>query len=130
MKLGVIGSRTFIGARLWGEGFVKLDSLHARHPNDLEIWSGECSEGADQFAKWWARQRGVPYHGISADWRLHGKRAGMIRNEELAKKLTHLLAFWDGQSRGTKHMIQVSKALLGENCVHVVCFIPDIKINR
>ena len=33
----------------------------------------------------------------------------MIRNEEMAKNADALVAFWDGQSHGTKHMIEMAK---------------------
>jgi hypothetical protein len=41
-----------------------------------------------------------------ADWDLHGKAAGPIRNREMAEYADELLALWDGKSRGTKNMIE------------------------
>ena len=49
-----------------------------------------------------------------ANWDLYGKRAGYIRNEQMAKYAMSdnsygvLIAFWDGKSRGIKHMIDLA----------------------
>ena len=44
-----------------------------------------------------------------ADWDKHGKSAGYKRNLEMAENADALIAFWDGESRGTKHMIDIAK---------------------
>ena len=44
-----------------------------------------------------------------ADWDKYGKAAGYKRNEEMARNADALIAFWDGKSRGTKHMIDLAK---------------------
>ena len=44
-----------------------------------------------------------------ADWERHGKAAGPIRNAEMADVSDALIAFWDGQSCGTKSMIELAK---------------------
>ena len=41
-----------------------------------------------------------------ADWRRYGKKAGPIRNEEMAKEANICFALWDGESRGTLDMIR------------------------
>jgi len=43
------------------------------------------------------------------DWDKFGKRAGYLRNEEMAKNATHCIVFWDGISKGTAHMIETAK---------------------
>lgn len=44
-----------------------------------------------------------------ADWDKHGKSAGYKRNEEMARNADALIAFWDGKSKGTKHMIDIAR---------------------
>ena len=44
-----------------------------------------------------------------ADWDKYGKAAGYKRNGEMARNADALIAFWDGKSRGTKHMIDLAK---------------------
>lgn len=43
-----------------------------------------------------------------ADWKGLGKSAGYKWNEQMAQNADALVAFWDGQSRGTKHMIDLA----------------------
>ena len=47
------------------------------------------------------------------DWNKYGKRAGYIRNAEMARYASEengaLIAFWDTKSKGTKHMIDLAK---------------------
>ena len=44
-----------------------------------------------------------------ADWDLEGKSAGFKRNVKMAEYADALVAFWDGESKGTKHMIEIAK---------------------
>lgn len=71
-----------------------------------EIVSGGC-KGADKLGERLAHEADVTIKRFPADWNKHGKAAGPIRNEEMAKYATHALIFWDGKSRGTKNMIDL-----------------------
>ena len=46
-----------------------------------------------------------------ADWECFGKSAGMRRNHQMAQAGDVLVAFWDGQSPGTAHMVQCMRQL-------------------
>ncbi|MEE1459109.1 MAG: hypothetical protein U0K51_06570 [Segatella copri] len=35
--------------------------------------------------------------------------AGILRNMNMLVTATHLVAFWDGKSHGTKHVIEIAK---------------------
>ena len=72
-----------------------------------EIVSG-CANGADKLGEKFANDYDVPIKKFPADWNKFGKSAGYIRNEEMAKYADALIAFWDGQSKGTKHMIDLA----------------------
>lgn len=50
-----------------------------------------------------------PLRTMSADWNKYGKSAGPIRNREMARNADALIAIWDGQSRGTKNMIETAQ---------------------
>jgi hypothetical protein len=67
------------------------------------------ARGVDQCGEAWAAERGIPVERYPADWDQHGKRAGYIRNELMATKADALVAVWDCQSRGTKHMINIAE---------------------
>lgn len=55
-------------------------------------------------------ERAIPIDPHYAHWHLYGKRAGPIRNEQMAQNAQALVAVWDGKSAGTKHMIECAKA--------------------
>jgi hypothetical protein len=60
----------------------------------------------DQIGEDWAREHNIPVKQFLAQWNIHGKSAGPIRNKEMAEYADALIAFWDGQSKGTKNMIE------------------------
>jgi hypothetical protein len=65
-----------------------------------------AARGADQMAARIASRCGFATEPHPADWDRHGKAAGAIRNlEMLDSGIDRVLAFWDGNSRGTLHTI-------------------------
>lgn len=66
------------------------------------------ARGIDKMGERWAGRRGIPVAVYPADWKLHGNRAGPIRNAKMADNADALVAVWDGESRGTKHMIETA----------------------
>lgn len=62
--------------------------------------------GADRIAHLHAISRGMPVERFWPDWNRHGRRAGILRNLQMLDQEPDLvLAFWDGESRGTAHTI-------------------------
>lgn len=53
----------------------------------------------------WAKRKGIPVKRFPADWNQYGRRAGPLRNREMARYADALIAIWDGKSRGTRSMI-------------------------
>lgn len=109
MKLCIAGSRNiepsleYIAQALGGG-----DEDEAWHPT--HIISGGA-RGADRAGEDWAFANGVPVVVMPAQWGQHGKKAGPIRNKEMATEADALLAFWDGVSSGTAHMIATMRTL-------------------
>lgn len=104
MKLIIAGGRDFIPEE---EHFIFLEELNEKE-NIEEVVSG-CAKGADKFGEAWAEINHIPIKKFPADWKKYGKRAGHIRNEQMARYGDALCAFWDTKSRGTKNMIDISK---------------------
>lgn len=77
--------------------------------------SGDAWRGPDRLIIEWAEANNVPCFKYPADWDHLGKRAGHIRNAEMRQDLTHLLVFWDGESKGTKEMIENTMKIDGAN---------------
>ena len=76
--------------------------------NKVEIVSG-AYKGADLLGERYAAERNYPIKQFPADWKRYGKSAGLKRNTEMAAYADMLIAFWDGESKGTKHMIDLAK---------------------
>lgn len=83
-----------------------------------EVVSG-TARGVDQIGEEWAAHQGIPVERFPADWDTHGKAAGPIRNEEMAKYADALVAIHVNDSAGTAHMIDTARSLLDEGRVHV-----------
>jgi hypothetical protein len=87
---------------------------HNTQRSNIEIISG-TARGADRLGEQFAEEFALLLKQFPADWNTYGKRAGYIRNEQMAKYASEdeeigvLIAFWDGKSKGTKHMIDLAK---------------------
>ncbi|MEN6554619.1 MAG: DUF2493 domain-containing protein [Methanobacterium sp.] len=66
------------------------------------------AKGADFLGERWAKENNVPCEVFPADWNKYGRKAGPIRNIQMAENAEALIALWDGESRGTKHMIDTA----------------------
>lgn len=64
------------------------------------------ARGVDTLGELWAQHYGVMVERCPAEWVLHGKKAGFIRNEDMARRADALVAVWDGKSKGTLDMIR------------------------
>lgn len=73
-----------------------------------ELVSG-TAPGIDRLGERWAAEHGIPARRFPANWALHGKVAGYLRNGEMADYAEALIAIWDGVSRGTAHMIAMAR---------------------
>jgi len=88
--------------------FVKEHLDRLRIPRTAIIISGNA-KGPDQYGIKYAEENNIRYKLFPAHWGLFGKPAGIIRNRLMAAYSDQLIAFWDGKSRGTKHMINIAK---------------------
>lgn len=97
------------GSRRWRDRKSITDRL-ADLPADSVIVHG-AAKGADSIAHQEALKLGLLVEPHPADWQAHGKAAGPIRNFEMAALGADLcIAFWDGSSRGTAHMVDAANA--------------------
>ena len=77
---------------------------------DVTVIDGGA-HGADELGHMVAVENGFLTKRFPADWNRYGKRAGYIRNQQMLTE-GHpdlVLAFWDGRSRGTRHMIELAR---------------------
>lgn len=90
--------------QLYGDSDYHYDSAYLYN---YVIVSGGA-RGADKLGETWATRWGFPVEVHPALWDKHGPQAGILRNIEMAKVSNVLVAFWDGKSKGTKHMINTA----------------------
>jgi hypothetical protein len=115
MKTIVAGSRTI-------SDYKRI--VDAIESSGIEVTELVCggARGVDQMALRWARRKGLAVSKFPAAWRDKDgqidRSAGFRRNAQMAEYAQALIAVWDGESGGTKHMIN-----LASKCgllVHVV----------
>ena len=102
MKLVIFGSRGIEDMR----AVEKAMEAWGMASQVTEIVSGGA-RGVDRLGERYARQHGIHCKVFPAQWDKYGKRAGPIRNAEMAKYADYGVAIWDGESRGTAHMIRL-----------------------
>lgn len=105
-KVIVAGSRGFNDYRLLREN-CNSALREKKKTHNIIIVSGHA-KGADAFGEKYAKDEGFDLEIFPADWKKFGKAAGFRRNEQMAEFADALIAFWDGKSHGTKHMIDIA----------------------
>jgi len=100
------------GSRICTSYYELLDAIEAVAWSPTKVISG-TAQGADQLGEKWALDNNIPLERYPANWDKHGRSAGYKRNVLMAANAQALIALWDGESRGTKHMIDIAlKSLL------------------
>lgn len=114
IRIIIAGSRTFDDYEALCEHVNKFILLNryaatngAYKTNEVEIVSGGA-RGADKLGERYAKEHCLSLKVFPADWDKYGKSAGYIRNTEMAKYANCLIAFWNGKSKGTAHMINLA----------------------
>jgi hypothetical protein len=103
MKVAVVGSRSF-------NDYEKLKQTLDQTPDISRIISGGA-KGADSLAEQWAREKGIETVVYKPDWAKYGRGAGVVRNRLIIEDCDYCIAFWDGESKGTKSSIDHCKKL-------------------
>ena len=96
------------GSRSISDYSIVEQAIEASGFSILEIVSGE-SIGVDKQGEIWAKKNNIPIVRFPAKWNQHGNKAGYLRNVEMAEYADALIAIWEAESRGTRHMIQIAK---------------------
>lgn len=106
MNLAVVGSRGITDkAVIW----KAIEDYIAESGQVCESIISGGARGVDSIAEAWADAHGVKKVIWLADWDRFGKSAGYRRNINIIESATHVLAIYDGKSRGTAHSIRLAK---------------------
>lgn len=105
MKIAVVGSRQFKDKQFV---FNKVTSIfyNENHSSKPEFISGGAL-GVDSWAEECILGH-TPKKIFKPEWEKYGKRAGFLRNELIINEADKIIAFWDGESKGTKHSIDLA----------------------
>ena len=124
MRIIVAGGRKF-------DDYSKVcnvldEILKGEDLSKVEIISGRAI-GTDRLGEQYAIEHGIKLITFEAEWFKLGRRAGIIRNGQMAdycskdpEKRCLLVAFWNGSSRGTKNMIDQATSMGKFFNVHIV----------
>ncbi len=107
-RLVIAGSRDFNDYTLLSKAVDK--HLGDKVDNAKIIIISGTAPGADQLGERYAKERGYKLECYPADWGHYGKAAGPVRNMNMANVADDVIVFWDGESSGTKNMIETAKA--------------------
>lgn len=106
----VVGSRGFYDYQLMERELEKLFNENEEFAGkEIKIISG-MADGADTLALRYADEHKLTKILFPANWKRYPRVAGFLRNEDMLSVATHLVAFWDGKSSGTRHMIEIAQA--------------------
>lgn len=136
MKVIIAGSRDFNDYEFLCKVCDYLLSHRTR--DEIEIVSG-TARGADSLGEKYAKEKGFSLKLFPAEWVKYGNAAGFKRNAQMASYGDALIAFWDGKSKGTTHMINLAKDrklnvkvinYMEDKIVNAINAIIDTKIDK
>jgi len=109
MKVAIIGSRG-----------INIDNLGDYLPGGTdEIVSGGA-KGVDTCAREYANTHGIKLTEFLPQYKLYGRGAPLKRNLQIIEYADTVLAFWDGESKGTAFVIENCKKLSKEVRVIII----------
>ena len=118
MKVAIVGSRDFTdfskvveALKPYEDKITTVISGGARGADSLaEDWADKYGKSKHIFEAQWGNTEGKPHYEIGYNkYGAYWKFAGHHRNDLMAEECDCCVAFWDGESSGTKDMIQACK---------------------
>ena len=117
LKVIIAGSRDIFDFQIL-EQAIQLSGFNIK-----EVVSGGA-RGVDKSGECWAKRKNIPIKQFIPDWGnidkedvvvrqnqygSYNAKAGMERNEEMAKYADALILIWDGESSGSKNMLETAE---------------------
>lgn len=104
MKTIIAGSRT-----INNKEFVR----YCCRMSEFKITEIVCgmANGPDLLGKELAEESSIPVKEFKAQWEKFGKSSGYKRNREMGEYCDQAIIIWDGESKGTRHMINIMEEL-------------------
>jgi hypothetical protein len=98
-----------VGSRQYPDLDAVREYVRGIPPGTIVVSGG--AQGVDKVAELEAKEQGLNVEIWYPRWDLHGKGAGFARNRAIVHSADRVVAFWDGESRGTKHTIHFAGVL-------------------
>ena len=99
MKIAIVGSRG-----------IMIENIDTYIPVCEEIISGGAI-GVDTCAAEYALKNNIRLTEILPKYELYGRAAPIIRNQDIVDRADEVIAFWDGESRGTLSVIKYAQKI-------------------
>lgn len=115
MKLAIVGSRTFNNYEILKES---IDNLLKERNIKLDAVVSGGAKGADSLGAQYSKENNISLIEFKPDWKKYGRSAGFKRNVDIINECDICIAFWDGESHGTKHDIDLCQKN-GKECIIV-----------
>jgi len=94
---------------------------------NIEKYIGECdeivsggAEGVDSCAAEYAQKASIKLTVFLPQYERYGRAAPIIRNREIVEYADRIIAFWDGDSKGTLSVIEYAESI-GKDCTVIFC---------
>lgn len=100
----IAGSRTFEDYQILKHQCKKL----LEKLKHVQIICGGA-KGTDALAIQFAKEYQYELVVVPPDWKTFQNAAGFVRNAAMVEYSDMLIAFWDGRSSGTKHIIDLAQ---------------------
>jgi hypothetical protein len=103
------------GSRTWDDALTIYNTVFqwwqdSGEPKNPLLISGACPKGADALMEYIWTRNGWPVERHPAQWDLHGKRAGFVRNAEMVRTNPDVLfAFIRDNSKGATHTLRLAE---------------------
>ena len=78
-------------------------------PCETVVVVSGTARGVDRLGEQYTRERGYPIERYPADWDRYGKSVGFHRNEQMVAVADGAVMFWNVESHGTRHDIELSR---------------------
>jgi len=99
MKVIISGSRTINNKEY-------VYAVLNKSPYEITVLVSGHANGVDKLGEQWANEKGIPTKLFIPHYSIDNPRiAPLLRNTDMSVYADALVAVWDGQSKGTRHMI-------------------------
>lgn len=103
MKIAIIGSRECSNIDFVGN----LEAVLNVSKDDTIISGG--AKGIDTLAANYAKEKNISLIEFLPDYKKNGRAATFIRNREIVDNSNIVVAFWNGNSKGTKYTLDYAR---------------------